>query len=108
MPSTINSAESQSSLADPMTQQSSTGGVGLRSGISRLILDIVNDFAQTLVVRDVKVQALARGVLEPLLAAPRHVLEGGQRAVGHEQEIQVSVADEDVLGLVNDFWERAE
>lgn len=40
--------------------------------------------------------------LEPELATPSHVLYGQQRAVGDEHHVEGAVADDDVLGVVDD------
>ncbi len=50
---------------------------------------------------------LAREGLEALLAAPGHVLEGEDGAVGGEEEVEVADADEGVVDGVDDVGEHA-
>jgi hypothetical protein len=37
-----------------------------------------------------------------------HVLNGGQRAIGNEEEVEKTVSNDDVLSLVNDIWKRSQ
>lgn len=59
-------------------------------------------------VRDVEVIGGAWCGLETLLAVPGHVLDGQQRAVGEEEEVQEAVADDGVVGALDDGREGAE
>lgn len=61
----------------------------------------LNDLVERGVIRDIEVARLRR-FLEPLLAAPGHVLDRDEGAVGNEQEVKHSVGDDDILGAVDD------
>lgn len=57
-----------------------------------------------LVVRDI--ERLDGRSLETKLTAESHVLDGQQRAVGDENHVQSAVADDDILGLVDDMGQN--
>lgn len=59
---------------------------------------------RVVVVGDVK--GLSRGLAESLLAVPGEVVECEQRAVGDENHVEGSVADDDVVGLFDNFSQR--
>lgn len=61
---------------------------------------------QARVVRDE--ERLDGRPLEPLGAVPGHVLDGGEGAVGEEEEVEPAVADDGVVGALDDAGERAQ
>jgi len=106
--STVNGGESQPALRMRGPEQPSSSSVSLGMRVCGLVLDFVDDFAQALMIRHVEVEGRRRVRLEALFAAPGHVLDGGEGAVGHEEEVQVSAADEHVFRLVDYFWQGTE
>ncbi len=60
---------------------------------------------RVLQVSQCNVDRRRRFLLETKLPAPRHVLNGKQRAVGDYNHIEVAVTHEDALGCVNDLRE---
>lgn len=96
----IDGTEGQASLGVCGTQISRSGHVVHRRGRDGLIVDFVHDLGQAGMVGHV--EEVLGHTLETLLAVPGHVLDGGQRAVGEEEEVQPAVTDEDVVGALDD------
>jgi hypothetical protein len=78
------------------------GVVGV--GAKRQVLDS----AQALVIGHEEVVDGAGRGLEALCAIPRHVLDGEQRAVSEEEEVQHAVPDDGIVGPLDDGREGAE
>lgn len=82
-------------------------GVDLLAGNVPLVQNFADDLPKRGMVRNEEVVGLRRP-LEALLTAPGHVLDGDEGAIGDEEEVEEAVANDDVLGAVDDGGERTE
>jgi hypothetical protein len=100
--------EGQAALGVGDALEAGAGGVELRGeeGVGRG--RVLEDVGETLVVGDVEVVSEARLGLEALRAVPCHVLDRDQGAVGEEEEVQQAVADDGVVGSLDDGRQWAE
>lgn len=81
------------------------GKASLRTPVS----DLAGSGESTTVVLGMvgDVKFLARVLLETLLSVPRHALNGKKSAVGGEKHVQVTRADDGVVGVLNDTLQSA-
>jgi hypothetical protein len=106
--SKIDSSPSQSSLGVPVALVSRASGVDLRRSVGNSCVGDIENIAKTLVVRHEEVLLLGGRGLEALEAVPGHVLDGDEGAVGEEEEVEETMADDGVVGTFDDGWERSQ
>jgi len=106
MPCELHSAEREPSLGMRRALNTCSGIVVEADERSVPLIHFVRILTELGMIRHVK--GVTGCGLEPLLAVPRHVLDGGQRAIGEEQEILEPVAHEDIVGPVDYTRERPE
>ena len=104
----VNGGEGQAALGVGAALESGTSSVELGREVRRSAVRQRLDGVQALVVWHVEVVDGAGGGLEALRAVPRHVLDREQRAVGEEKEIQQAVADDGVVGALDDGGEGSQ
>ena len=102
MPGQVHRHKRQSTLGVRAALESCACSIELRDvvriGTKRFLLDYV----QALVVRDEEVIDVAWRGLETLRAVPGHVLDGEKGAIGEEKEVEHAVADDDIVGALDD------
>jgi hypothetical protein len=104
----IDSSPCQSSLSVPVTLEPGASSIDLRRSVRNSCVGNLENVAKTLVVRHVEVLGLGWRGLESLETVPGHVLDGDEGAVGEEEEVEETVANDGVVGTFDNGWERSE
>jgi hypothetical protein len=92
----------------PLALQSTPRRIRNTREIRDRIICVCLNQAERLVVRDKEVVRSRRRGLEALETVPGHVLDGRESSFGEEEEIQVPMGDDGVVGAFDDGGEGAE